>query len=151
MVARVGGNGKGKLILDNRERRTYPEWMKHGMENSPIADEWRPVCRIAGFAAIAMIVLIPVQIIVFSISLPPETVEDWFALFAKNWLLGLLHLDLVMIVDNVLVALMYLAFFVTLRKGNENRMSVALLLGLLGLAAYFASNTAFEMLSIAGR
>lgn len=110
--------------------------------------DWRTLFRISGVAAILMVILIPIQVIIFSISLPPETIEGWFELFRKSWLLGLIHLDLIYIVDNVLVAVIYLALYVILRKRNESLMAIAMLLGFLGIAAYFASNTSFEMLSI---
>jgi len=110
--------------------------------------EWRTLFRISSVAAILMVVLIPIQIIIFSISMPPETIEGWFELFRKSWLLGLIHLDFIYIIDNVLVAVIYLALYVILKKRNESLMAIAMLLGFLGIAAYFASNTSFEMLSL---
>jgi len=95
-----------------------------------------------------MAILIPLQVFIFSLSFPPETVDGWFDLFEKNWFLGLIHLDLIYIVDNVLVAILYLAIYMTLRVYNESLMAIALLLGYLGIAAYFSSNTGFEMLSV---
>lgn len=110
--------------------------------------KWKLLCRIAGISSIIIIVLIPIQITIFFISSPPESIESWFELFQNNWFLGLIHLDLLYIIDNILVAIMYLTFYFTLKQKNESLMAIALLLGLLGISAYFASNTAFEMLSI---
>lgn len=115
-------------------------------ETNPM--KWKLLYRIAGISSIVMLILIPIQIIIFSISFPPESIEAWFELFQNNWFLGLIHLDLLYIIDNVLVAIMYLAFYITLKQKNESLMVIALLFGLLGISAYFASNTAFEMLSI---
>jgi hypothetical protein len=98
-----------------------------------------------------MAVLIPVQIIIFAISFPPDTMEGWFELFHKNWFLGLLHLDLIYIIDNIMVAILYLAFYVILKHKNESLMTISILLGYLGIAAYFASNKAFEMLTISNQ
>jgi hypothetical protein len=109
--------------------------------------KWKLLYRIAGISSIVMLILIPIQIIIFSISFPPESIKSWFELLQNNWLLGLIHLDLLYIIDNVIVAIMYLAFYFTLKQENESLMAIALLLGFLGIAAYFASNTAFEMLS----
>lgn len=113
-----------------------------------IDKDWRTLLRIASIAALIMVILIPIQVIIFSVSLPPETIEGWFELFRKSWLLGLIHLDLIYIIDNVLVAIIYLALYVILKKRNESLMAIAMLLGFLGIAAYFASNTSFEMLSL---
>jgi hypothetical protein len=110
--------------------------------------KWKLLYRIAGISSIVMLILIPIQIIIFSISLPPDSIKGWFELFHSNWFLGLIHLDLLYIIDNVLVAIMYLAFYFTLKQENESLMAIALLLGFLGIAAYFASSTAFEMLSV---
>ena len=72
-------------------------------------------------------------------------------LFHKNWLLGLLSFDLLYIVDSVLLIFIYLALYVVLRKTGESSMLIAVVLGLVGIAAYFASNTAFEMLSLSNQ
>ena len=72
----------------------------------------------------------------------------FFTLFQNNSLLGLLALDLLLIVDQVLYVPIILALYVTLRRTNESFMAIALTLGIVGIAAYFASNTAFNMLSL---
>jgi hypothetical protein len=98
-----------------------------------------------------MTVLIPIQVAVFSVSFPPETVEGWFQLYHENWLLGLIHMDLLFAIDNVIIVMMYLSFYFTLRQSNRSLMTIAIVLGLLGIASYFSSNTAFEMLSVSNQ
>jgi len=105
----------------------------------------RTLSKVALYASLAMALIIPLQIIVFFISFPPETAELWLALFNQNWALGLLQMDLLFIVDNVLVALLYLALYQILKGKNQPVMMVAILLGLLGIASFFSSNPAFEM------
>jgi hypothetical protein len=122
--------------------------MNHVDGNTTTGTNWNDLYKIGGWAAIAMLVLIPIHILVFVISPPPATVEGYFALFQKNWLLGLLSLDLIYILNNILLSLIYLALYQALKQTNAALMSVALMLGLLGIAAYFASNPAFEMLSL---
>jgi predicted tellurium resistance membrane protein TerC len=92
--------------------------------------------------------MIPIQVLVFAISFPPETVEGWFQLYHENWLLGLIHMDLLFAIDNVIIVIMYLSFYITLRQRNRSLMTIAIVLGLLRIASYFSSNTAFEMLSV---
>ncbi|MGB8451599.1 MAG: DUF4386 family protein [Anaerocolumna sp.] len=122
------------------------------MEQTAIQDtkltKWRLLFRITAISYILMAVIIPIQIIIFSISFPPQTIEGWFKLFQDNWLLGLVHMDFLYILDNVLIVIMYLTFYFTLKQKNESLMTIALILGLLGIAAYFSSNKAFEMLSV---
>ncbi len=115
------------------------------------AAQWKPLYKIAGFAAIVMLMIIPTQIAVFTMFPIPDSIENWFSLYHSNWLLGLIHQDALYIINNILVALMYLAFYVALRPRNESMMTVALLLGLLGISAYLASNKSFELLNISNR
>jgi hypothetical protein len=57
-------------------------------------------------------------------------------------------MDLLFAIDNVIIVILYLSFYFTLRQTSWSLMTIAIVLGLLGIASYFASNTAFEMLSI---
>ena len=95
-----------------------------------------------------MLLIIPIQIIFFIIFPQPSSIEGWFALFHTNWILGLIHLDFLYLIDNVLIVFMYLAFYFSLKQKNNGLMLIALILGLLGISAYLASNKAFDMLSV---
>ena len=112
---------------------------------------WKGLFLAGGVAAFSMLVLMIAQIIVYIVWPPPTTVVGYFSLFQKSWLLGLLSLDLLYIVDSVLLILIYLAVYFVLRKAGESSMLIALVLGIVGVAAYFASNTAFEMLSLSNQ
>lgn len=110
--------------------------------------KWGELYRIAGIATIVMLILIPVQITVYTIWPIPASTLEWFRLFQSNWVLGLMHLDVLYILNNTIVAIMYLAFYMSLRRKNEVLMLLAVLAGLLATAAYYSSNPAFEMLSL---
>lgn len=110
--------------------------------------QWKGIFLSGGIAAFTMLLLMLIQIIVYVIWPPPATVAGYFSLFQKNWLLGLLSLDLIYIVNSILLILIYLAVYFVLRKAGESSMLIALIFGIVGIAAYFASNTAFEMLSL---
>ena len=56
--------------------------------------------------------------------------------------------DIYFIINNIFVAIIYLALYFSLKQKNESLMIIALMLGLLGISAYLSSNKAFEMLSI---
>ncbi len=101
--------------------------------------------KTACFSSLAMLILIPLQIVIFAIKQPPQTAELWLALFEKSWLLGLIEMDLLYIIDNSLVALIYLALHHLLKGHKRALMQIALLLGFLGIAAYYSSNPAFEL------
>jgi hypothetical protein len=112
--------------------------------------EWKPLYRVGGAAALITAVLIPLQIVVFVVWAPPldGTASEWFGLFQDNRLRGLLSLDLLLMVDYVLLVPIVLALYVALRRAGESFMTVATALYFVAIAAYFASNTAFEMLSL---
>jgi hypothetical protein len=120
-------------------------------DNSSEVNDWRGIYKVATFASLLMLLFIPVQVIIFVIAPPPSTVEGFFSLFQENWFLGLLSLDLIYIVNNALMAIIYLAFYASLREVNKSYMIIALVLGFIGLAAYFPSNPAFEMLSLSAQ
>lgn len=118
------------------------------IENETDLQKWRKLYFITGIASMVMLVLIAVQIAVYTLWPMPKTTLAWFQLFQSNWVLGLLHLDVIYIINNTIVALMYIAFYLSLKKRNESLMLIALVFGLLAIAAYYASNPAFEMLSL---
>jgi hypothetical protein len=115
------------------------------------ASAWKPLYRVAGAAALLMVAFIPIQSIVFVVWPPPSTVIGWFTLFQHNGLLGLLDMDLLLIVDQVLMGLVLLALYAALRRASPSLMAIALTAGLVGIAAYIASSTAFNMLSLSSQ
>ena len=112
---------------------------------------WKTLYRVGGAAALVMAVFIPIQTIVFILWPPPSTVVGWFTLFQSSSLLGLLDMDLLLIVDQVLLALVLLALYAALRGASPSSMTIALALGLVGTATYFASGSAFEMLTLSNQ
>ena len=114
--------------------------------------DWKSLIRVGGVAALIAGVLfrrnIAAEIGLFSTQKPPLTVGDWFALLQSNRLLGLTYLNIFDIVNYALVGLMFLALYAVLKRTNKSYMAIATTLALLGIAVYFASNTAFSMLSL---
>ena len=120
--------------------------------HAAIADAaWKPLYRVGGAAALLVAVLYVIQIIDFVVTPPPSTVIGYFTLFHKNALLGLLDLDLLSIADYALFVPMFLALSMALRRVSPSFIAIALTLALVGIATYFASNTAFEMLSLSSQ
>jgi hypothetical protein len=48
--------------------------------------EWSTLYKIAGSAAVLMVVFIPIQVIVFIVWPPPDSVIGWFTLFQNCFL-----------------------------------------------------------------
>jgi hypothetical protein len=112
---------------------------------------FQPLYRIAQLLAFAMLVIIPLQIVVYVISPPPDTVQGFFELFHQNPFLGLLSLDFLYLFNNMIIVLIYLALFVLLFQEKPVTVLLALLLGLIGIACYYPSNPAFEMLTLSNQ
>jgi len=125
--------------------------MSYASLSDPSETQWNLLYKVGAAAGIAQLLIMMIQLVVFSIWPPPASAVGFFALFERNWLLGLLSLDLLYILNNMLLIPIYLALYAALKRTNESAMLLALVLGLVGIAAYFSSNIAFEMLSLSGQ
>ena len=109
---------------------------------------WNKLYKVGGVAAIVIVLIIPIQLVIFTLFPPPETTMGFFELFRKHWLIGLLSLDLLYYINNGILILVYLGLFAALRKVNFTNMLIATIIGLTGIAVYYVSAVGFEMLSI---
>lgn len=104
---------------------------------------------LAAFAStVLMLIIIPLQIVVFALTKIPADTVAWFELFDKSAVLGLFHADFFILVDNILIAVIYLAFYHTLKPVNKGIIQIGVLLGFIGIAAYISSNKTFELLAL---
>jgi len=123
--------------------------MNAQMMTDRIADpKWKWLYKIGGAAALLSVVFFPIQILVFIISPPPTTVTGWFTLFQNNRLIGLLDLDLLLVVDQVLAALMFIALYAALRRVSESFLVIGTTLALFSTVLFISANPAFAMLSL---
>ncbi len=109
---------------------------------------WNKLYKVAGLAALMIVLIIPIQIVVFSVFPPPKDPTGFIELFHDNWVLGLLSLDFLYYINNTLLILFYLGLFAAMRKTDITSMLIALIIGLIGIAVYFTSSVGFEMLEI---
>jgi hypothetical protein len=122
------------------------------MVNTEIVDSrWKGLYKTGGVVAWVSLALIPVQGVIYAVWPPPDTVTGFFTVLQENWLRGLLNLDLLYILSNVLVIFIYLALYAALRRASPSATAVALALGLVSIAIYFSSNVSFEMLALSGK
>ena len=112
---------------------------------------FQPLYRVAWYLALTMLILIPIQIIVYVIAPPPDTVKGFFELYQQNPFLGLLSLDFLYLFNNIIIVVIYLALFVLLYQERPVTVLLALILGLIGTACYYPSNPAFEMLTLSNQ
>jgi hypothetical protein len=95
---------------------------------------WRTLSRAAAAAAAVTAVLIPIQIAVFIAYPYPKTVDGWYMLLQDKPLAGLIDLDLMLVVDNLLLVAIALAIYVTLKNIAPSVMAAATGLWLLAMA-----------------
>lgn len=119
--------------------------------NANEPNSWNQLFKIGGYAAIAVVCIIPIQILIFSVFPPPSNVVGFFELFNQNWILGLLSLDLLYLVNNAIIIILYLALFAALRKTHFAYMLIAITIGLVGITTYYSSSVAFEMMSLSNQ
>ena len=112
-----------------------------GVKTETAQSKWNWLYKIGGAAALLSLVF-------FLVNPPPDSVIGWFQLFQDNPLVGLLDLDLLLIVDQVLAILIFLALYAALRRAQESFMEISLALGLVSIVLFIASNPAFAMLSL---
>lgn len=110
--------------------------------------DWKPLFRFTWWCAVAMLALIPVQVVIYLVSPPPESVTGFFELFRENWLLGLLSLDLLYLFNNTLIIFIYLSLSIMLWPTAPKRSLVALVLGIIGITLYYTTNPSFEFWSL---
>ena len=118
----------------------------HSAESS-----WQWLYTVAGATALTMVVHIPLTMVIYIASPPPETVIGFFTLFQNNRLLGLMGMDLGYLIVNVLAIPTYLAFYIALKRVSQSFMLIATTIGLVAVVALFAARPAFEMLHLSNQ
>ena len=103
---------------------------------------------ITKWLVILMIVIIPIQIAIFIIEPMPESSLGWLELMRDNPLLGLLHLDMLYIVNNTFLIFLYFTLYITLKKDKASMLNIALITGIVGAVLYYTSNNSIEMLML---
>lgn len=81
----------------------------------------------------------------------PSSALDWFALFERDWLAGLLLFNFGDLINYLLVGLIFLALYGALKRINQGLMLAAVAFGFMGITVNLASNRALAMLSLSNR
>src|SRR5208283_3440565 len=112
---------------------------------------------IGGITVLMSTAIVLVEVLIsFLPGLPrvaPEklTAIDWFTLFQSHWFLGLRNLGLLNLIGAALLVPTFLAMRSALRRDNRALGMLSTVLFFSGLAAYYLSNRAFEMLSLSSQ
>lgn len=113
--------------------------------------QWKALYTISGICALIMVALIPLQIIVYLIWRIPETAIESFLLFQENKLYGLLSLELLYLISNVLSLPLFPAMYTVLKTVNKPVMAIATILGLISAGLIFTARPTFDMLYLSNQ
>jgi hypothetical protein len=111
--------------------------------------QWSGLVLTGAWVALASVALIVVQVAIYLLWPTPETTRGLFDVLIQNPLRGLLALDLLYVVSNLLAYLLYFALAAVLWRVSRSAVVIALAFGVLGMAAYMASPRPVEMLMLA--
>ncbi len=102
--------------------------------------------RTAAIAALVSVALFLFQIVAFFVWPPPSNVSGHFALLQSHPFIGLVSLDFVIIVDEVLAIPICLALYLSLRRVHESVMLIATALSAASIVCYLIATPALNML-----
>jgi hypothetical protein len=109
---------------------------------------YKPLYRVGGIAAVLMVLLTLLHSAVFFVIGLPTSIVEWFELFQRSALSGLLASELLLVLYVILNVPFALAVYAALRKSNPSLMAIYLALALVGTTAFIVSRPGFEMLSL---
>lgn len=112
---------------------------------------WQGLYRLGGIAALIIAILLLGEIVVYAVFSRASTALEHFAIFQENSLVGLLTLDLLGMISYILFVPVILALYMVLRRTSEAIMAVSTVLFFIGIADFFATNTAFPFLSLSNQ
>lgn len=125
--------------------------MNQGTDPNQNDNRWRNLYKAGGIAAFAIAALLVGEIFVYGAFPQVDTIPDTFAIFNENWLVGLLNFDLLGMIAYILFIPMTLAIYLSVRRTSEAVSLIGTVLFFVGIAAFFATNTAFSMLSLSSQ
>lgn len=107
--------------------------------------------QITKWMIVIMVLIIPIQVLIFAISPMPEDGLGFINLMHENPLLGLLHMDLLYLLNNTFLIFFYFVLYITLKDHLNSILNIALITGIIGAILYFTSNRSVEMFLLSQR
>jgi hypothetical protein len=112
---------------------------------------WQGLYQVGGTAALLVVLVALAEIAITFLpggNTPSETVFDWFALFQTNPFMGLRNLGLLNIAMTLLGIPVMFALYAAHRRANPAGAALAVIVSLIGVAVFLATNRAFPMLDL---
>jgi hypothetical protein len=114
--------------------------------------QWKGFFKADGFAALILLVYsLVTMVILATIGGQPENAQAAFDMLAQNRLAGILRLDVLSVFIIPLYYLLFLGFFIVLKKTHIAPIAVAAVLGCAGLTLFLATPSVFSWLALSDR
>jgi len=115
-------------------------------DSEPGEERWNFLYRTAAIAALVSVALFLFQIVAFFVWSPPSTVSGHFALLQSRPVVGLVSLDFVIVVDEVLAIPIWLALYLSLHRLHESLVLIATALSAVSIECFLIATPALNML-----
>ncbi len=116
------------------------------LSSDPSEGRWHYLFQTAAIAALITVGLFLFQIVAFFVWPPPSTVAGHFILLQSRTFLGLVSLDFLIIVDEVLAIPICLALYLSLRRVHESLVLIATALSATSITCFLIGTPALNML-----
>ena len=123
--------------------------LNHSTDTKIEDSSWKNVCIIGGVAALISVVCsLITMIVIITIGGEPSTANEYFTLLNNNRIVGLLRMDFASVINLSSYYLMFFGFYAALRRENGAYTALATALAFVGITLWFASHSAFSMISL---
>lgn len=114
---------------------------------------WNSLYKVGAAAALIMVAITLNQFVVFFVAPPPLDggAADWFAMFQKSAIFGLLGFEALLVIYALLSVLVSAALFAALRPASQSLSALFLILSVIGAMAFVVARPALEMLSLSNQ
>lgn len=119
-------------------------------EAGSASERWEGLYRVGGICAFILGALFLVEMVIYIASAAPSLTDaaGWFNLLHNNRFLGLLDFGILELYGLLLFVPVFLAAYMVLRRVNESWAAIGGILALTGIAANFATNKLFSLLTL---
>ena len=119
-------------------------------EKTNAEKQWQSIYTLGGVTGVLVLIGVLLDTFIGSttggnLSALPQTAVDRFAQFKENPWLGLYHLDLLNVVNQIISIPTYFALYAAHRNGKSAYAALALVVFLVGTAIFVTTNTALPM------
>lgn len=136
--------------------------MDNGNQPKHEKENWKSIYIIGGIAAFLAVLVfrrfLAVELMAFNglgiFQMPqiePTSALEWFTILENNQLIGLILLGLVDMINYLLVGLIFLAMYGALRKTRESVMELVIVLSIVSISIFIASNQALGLLKLSNQ